>query len=149
MEIDLESTIEKIEKAVKALEYLGVVGLAVLTYLVAHWRAHRASRPRAQIAELKSESAALRKLIGEIASSVSANSENIIGVTDQLQGIVGDAERKIARQEGRFVSVGVHEDLCDRVQALDDRIWELGGGAPRRRASGGVRREVRHDTSDR
>lgn len=156
MEIDIPSLdLEKAEKVTKAAQFFGLLGLTLLTFLLTRWRTYAAARPRKQIAELKTEVESLKKLIGELTKSVGANSTNIVDLAGQLQGIVGDADRKLAvlrsDQEVHFVRVGVHEDLCDRVGQLDERLWQLGGIPERRgRSREPAKREAaRHDPGDR
>lgn len=157
MEIDFPNIdLDKAEKAAKAIGYFWLLGASFLGFLLLHWKGYKDKRPRALIAKQQSEIDALKTLIGELTKGVGANSTNIVSVTDQLQGIVGDADKKIgsirADQESHFVRVGVYEDLCERVQKLDDRLWQLGDGTDRRsrpRETATGKREGRHDPGDR
>lgn len=153
MEVDFpDLDLDKAEKAAKAIGYFWLIGTGGLAFLIAWFKAYKSKRPRMQIAELKSDIDALKKLVGELTKSVGANNTNIIGNAEQLASIAGDAERRVqilrSDQESKFVRIGVHDDLCERVQQLDERVWQLGGGAPRRRQPARTREVREHDPRD-
>lgn len=151
--MEILDTLEKAKKAVEGLEFFAVFVAGAAAFVLVRWRRYKASRPRAQIKAIQTDIEALRTLIGGLSKIVGSNSANVVGITDQLQGIVGDAERKLAilrtDHESRYARAADHETLCERVQQLDDRLWELGGGGVSRRrpAITGKRENRQHDPS--
>lgn len=137
--------IEKVKKVGEATEFFGGLAFGLIVWLLARWRLHKEHRPRALIAAQDKKIEALANLVAELAKSVTANSENIIGVTDQVGAINSDNETRWINSG--FVRQRAFDDLVELVGKHDDRIFELAGAGGR--PGGGVnRRGARRDTGD-
>jgi tetrahydromethanopterin S-methyltransferase subunit G len=135
--------IETVKKTAEAAWWLGSMAVLFLAFLWGKWVEHRKHAPRALIKELSDRVDELESKFEEQGKNVTATATNLAGLTDQLRAIGTDnvikfADKPQTDKEFREVYERMRT-LSDRIETLDNRVFDLTG-------VGGGRR---HDPRDR